>query len=133
MTLRSTSPQAPSVVKQAVVDPRDGFLQVALEHAVELDSLSRGEAEGPVGVGAGQIVHGQVLLGGQLSAGNLAAHHEHVVLADAFLASRFFRASRSSCWYVPWNFRSCLFGSVKWSVSFTRSAPIVPRSPDWLL
>ena len=62
MTLRSTSPQAPSVVSRHVVDAGDGRLQVALEDAVELDALPAREAQRAVGVLAGQVVQGEVLL-----------------------------------------------------------------------
>ena len=47
----------------------------------------RGEAQRAVGVPAGEVVEGQVLLGRQPAAGNLAADHEHVMLADALLAA----------------------------------------------
>ena len=39
------------------------------------------------GVLAGEVVHGEVLLRGQVAARNLAADHEHVMLADARLGA----------------------------------------------
>ena len=50
---------------------------------MKLNPLPAGEAKRAVGILARQVVHGQVLGGGQLAAGDLAADHEHVMLADA--------------------------------------------------
>ena len=83
--------------QQAGVDAGDGLLEIRLEDAVELNALPRGEAQGAVGVLPGQLVHGQILLRRHPAAGDLAADHEHVMLADALLR-RALRASRSSCW-----------------------------------
>ena len=57
-------------------------LRLRLQDAVELDALPAGEAQRAVGVLAGQLVHGQVLVRRQPAAGDLAADHEHVVLAQ---------------------------------------------------
>ena len=86
MTLRFTSPHAPSVVRSVCVDAGDGLLEVALEDAVQLDALPAGEAQRAVGVLAGEVVHAEVLLGGEPAAGDLAADHEDVVLAQPLAA-----------------------------------------------
>jgi hypothetical protein len=52
---------------------------------VELAALAGGEAQGAGGVAVGQVVEGEVLVRGDFAAGDLAADHEHVVLADALL------------------------------------------------
>src|SRR5262249_22268915 len=79
--------------EQAIVDAADGALEVAHQYAVELDALPRGEAERAVGVLAGQFVDGQVLLTGDLPAGDLAADHEHVRLAGPLFAACFSRVA----------------------------------------
>src|SRR6266498_4167988 len=73
--------------QQTGVDARNRVLEVLLEHAVELDALPRSETQRPVRVLVGQLVHGEVLRRSQPPARDLAAQHEHIVLADAvFLA-----------------------------------------------
>ena len=52
MTLRLTSPQAAMVSSRARVDRLHGPLEVALDHAVELEGLAGGQAQRAVGVGA---------------------------------------------------------------------------------
>ena len=54
---------------------------------MELDALPAGEAQGAVGVGVGQLVQGQVLLRRHAAAGDLAADHEHVMLAQSLSAA----------------------------------------------
>jgi hypothetical protein len=49
---------------------------------VELDALAAGEPQRAVAEVVGQAVQGEVLVGRQLPAGDLAADHEHVELAD---------------------------------------------------
>ena len=71
--------------QQTGVDPRNGFLQIAFQDAMKLNPLARRETKGAVGISAGQLVHGEILLGGEPAAGNFATHHEHVVLAHAVL------------------------------------------------
>ena len=62
MTLRSTSPQAPSVLSRQSLMPAMVGLRFALEDAVQLNALPGGDAQGAVGVLAGQVVDGEVLL-----------------------------------------------------------------------
>jgi hypothetical protein len=59
----------------AVADVVDDFFHAAFEHAVELDALAVGEAHVAEGLGA-KVVVDHPLLGGDASAGHLAADHE---------------------------------------------------------
>eukprot|EP00413_Alexandrium_margalefii_P019624 CAMPEP_0204528176 /NCGR_PEP_ID=MMETSP0661-20131031/9382_1 /ASSEMBLY_ACC=CAM_ASM_000606 /TAXON_ID=109239 /ORGANISM="Alexandrium margalefi, Strain AMGDE01CS-322" /LENGTH=554 /DNA_ID=CAMNT_0051534137 /DNA_START=286 /DNA_END=1947 /DNA_ORIENTATION=+ len=64
-----------------------GVLDVALEHAVKLPSLAGRDLQRSVGVTAGDVVHGQPLLGGAIAAGQAHADHEAERVLDAeFLA-----------------------------------------------
>src|SRR5438270_196487 len=71
--------------EKAAVDLGNGVFQVALEHAMELDALPGREAQGAVAVLVRDGIDGEILSRGHASAGNLAADHEHEVLADALL------------------------------------------------
>src|SRR5262249_15769751 len=64
-----------------------GVLQVRFQDTVELDALPAGEAQGAVAVSVGQLVQGEILLRRHAAARNLAAHHEHVVLAKPLAAA----------------------------------------------
>ena len=55
---------------------------------MELDALPSGKPDGAVAVVARKLVHTQVLRRGQPAAWNLAADHEHVMLADALFSPR---------------------------------------------
>ena len=57
-----------------------------LDDTVKLNALARREPQPAIGVFAGQIVDGQILLGAYFAAGDFAPHHEHVRLAAALLA-----------------------------------------------
>ena len=83
MTLRWTSPQAAMVVSSASIDAGDGGLEVALEHAVELEALAGGDAEGAVGVLVGDPLEREVLLAGDRAGGDRDPHHEAVRLLQA--------------------------------------------------
>ncbi len=56
---------------------------------MKLDALPAGETQSAVAVGVGQLVQGQVLLRRHPSAGDLAADHEHIMLAQSFAAAGF--------------------------------------------
>ena len=97
MTLRCTSPQAEMVVSSVLVDAGDGGLEVALEHAVELEALPGGDPQRAVAVLVGQSLEREVLLGGDGAGRDRDAHHEAVrLLQPGGLAPA--GASRSSCW-----------------------------------
>ena len=68
----------------AVADPGDDRLQVPLEHAVELDALTVGQAQRALRQDA-EIVMDQPLLGGNPAAGHFGAHHERPGLFLLFL------------------------------------------------
>ncbi len=58
------------------VDAVDRLLQVALQHAVQLQALAAGDPQRGVADLVAQVELGQQLLAGQLAAGNLRADHE---------------------------------------------------------
>ena len=58
-----------------------------LQNPVELEALTRGDAQRAVAVLAGDVVHREVLVRRQFPARHLEADHEHVRLADAGLAA----------------------------------------------
>ncbi len=60
------------------VDRLHRRLQLALDHAVELERLARGEAQRPVGVARRDRVERQPLLRGAHAAGQARADHETV-------------------------------------------------------
>jgi len=70
-----------------VVDAGNGFFQVALENAVELEALPRRDSQRAVGVIAGQPVNGEILSRSHFAPWNLAAHHEYILLAGLFLGA----------------------------------------------
>ena len=55
-----------------------GLLQILLDHAVHLESLARGQAQRPGGVGAGELRQRQPLLRRHHAAGQARADHEAV-------------------------------------------------------
>ena len=69
--------------QQALVDAGNGGFQVVFQHSMKLYALAGREAQGAIGIFAGEIVDGQILSGSEAAAGELAADHEHMVLADA--------------------------------------------------
>ena len=73
--------------QQAGVDAGYCGVQIALDDAVKLDALTAGEAQRPLSILAGQVVHGEVLIRRNPAAGNFAADHEHIVFAEAFGAA----------------------------------------------
>ena len=76
-----------------VGDGGDDFFEVADEDAVELDALAGGEAEVAVADGMGEVVVGEVLLGGEAAAGHFGTDHEAPGLVF-FLFARAWRADR---------------------------------------
>ena len=95
--LRTTSPQAASVVSSDAVDARDELVQLALVHDVELHALAGRQAHRAVGQ-VGEAVEGQPLLGAELAARHRRPDHARVVEAAASAGVRSRRTSRSSCW-----------------------------------
>ena len=87
MTLRTTSPQAPSVVKQRRVDPGDELAQFALVHDVVLHALASGEPELVVRERRHPI-ECEPLLVGDHAAGHRGAHHARVVERQLELGAR---------------------------------------------
>ena len=73
--------------KLHLVDAADRFFQVALQHAVQLQALPRGDAQRGVADLVAQIELGQQLVAGQLAAGNLGADHEAVDFVAACTAA----------------------------------------------
>ena len=69
--------------EQRVVDGADRAVQVALEHAVELEVLPGGDAQRPVAPRARDAVVGEVCVGADHAAGDARADHHHVVLVEA--------------------------------------------------
>jgi hypothetical protein len=63
---------------QHVVHGADRRFEIALEHAVELVPLARGDTERAVAVAVRQVVDHEVLLSGERTARDLAANHELV-------------------------------------------------------
>ena len=75
--------------KQRGVDVGDGGLEVGLDDTVKLEALPGGDPQAAIGVSTGQRIHGQVLVGGQPSSGNLHADHALILfLEPALLALR---------------------------------------------
>ena len=97
MTLRLTSPQAASVSSSAALMRLHRALQVRLDDAVELERLPRRQAQRVVGVGAGDGVERQPLLGRRDAARQAHADHEAVGLLELLLGALAARTSRSSC------------------------------------
>ena len=83
-----------------LVDASDGFLEVTLQDAVQLQALPRRDPQRGIAQLIAQVELGQQLPAGQLAAGNLGADHEAVdfVAANAGSGTTAGRASRSSCW-----------------------------------
>src|SRR5439155_16711227 len=73
--------------QEALIDSGYRLLQMLFENAMQLDALAGREAEGSVAIGAGQIVDGKILFGGQPAAGNLATNHEDVVFSRPLFAA----------------------------------------------
>src|SRR5262249_53197752 len=73
--------------EQALVDTADRLVEIALQHAVKLDALARGDRKRAVAAAVGEIVECEVLVRRDFAARDLAADHEHVVLADAALGA----------------------------------------------
>src|SRR6516162_3567823 len=65
------------------INPGDSFLQILLENSVKLNSLSAGKAECAICIRLSQCVNGQVLFGSESPAGDPAADHKHIVLAES--------------------------------------------------
>ena len=72
---------------ERVIDAAKQRLHLGLADPVELKALSRGDAKRIVGVLAAQVVHGEILVGGEFAARKLEPNHEHVRLADAGLVA----------------------------------------------
>jgi hypothetical protein len=53
-------------------------LQIALDNAVKLDTLPRGQPEIALGEFIGQRVMDKILLGSLATTGQFAAHHKHI-------------------------------------------------------
>ena len=70
--------------QQRAVDGGDRLLQVALEHAVELEVLARGHAQRAVGPLLADVVVRQVRLGGDDAARDPRPDHQLVVLVEPF-------------------------------------------------
>ena len=68
--------------EQRLVDAGDGGLEVALEHAVELEALAGGHPEGAVGVVVGEPLEPEVLLGRDGAGRDRDPHHEGVGLLE---------------------------------------------------
>ena len=85
MTLRETSPHAASVVMSAVIDLGDGRLEVALEHAVELEALPGGHPQGAVGPAVGHLLEREVLVGIERPRRERHPHHERERLLRALV------------------------------------------------
>jgi hypothetical protein len=85
MTLRLTSPQAAMVSSSAALMDAIGLLEPALDDAVELEGLPRGEPERAVGVLARQPVHGEPLRRRAHATGYPHADHEAVGRLEALL------------------------------------------------
>ena len=76
---------------QRIVQAADRALEIALQHAVELVVLPRGDPQGAVAVAPGQVVEHEILIGREDAARDLAADHERVLgfsVAAAAPASR---------------------------------------------
>ena len=74
-------------VEEGAVDGVDGRPEVALEDAVKLEGLARGELERAVGVGIGEGVEGDPLRRRADAAGDADARHEAEGFFFAFLAA----------------------------------------------
>ena len=99
MTFRCTSPQAEMVVSSAWLMPAMVGLEVALEHAVELEALPGGDPEGAVGVLVGDLLRAPRYCSPVTApAGNRHPHHERVGLLLPGRLARHRRSSRESCW-----------------------------------
>ena len=66
--------------EQRVVDAGDGGLEVTLEHAVELEALPRGDAQGAVGMLVGEPLEREILLAGHGTGRDRHPDHEGVRL-----------------------------------------------------
>ena len=71
------------VVSRSSLISGDGRLEISLEHAVELEALAGGDAEGAVRVTVGDRLEGEVLGRGDRAGGNGHADHERVRLSLA--------------------------------------------------
>ena len=71
--------------QQHPVDLADGLAQVALQDAVELEGLARGDAQRAVAEAVGQLVEAEVLLGGDDARGDAGPDHEVPLLVVAGL------------------------------------------------
>src|SRR5690606_34487569 len=74
------------------VDRRDGMLQVLLQHTMELQSLTRGDAEGLIPNRVAQVEVSEHLLARDHPARDAGADHEAVVLAAWYLLGAGLRA-----------------------------------------
>jgi hypothetical protein len=64
---------------QAGVDVTQCVLEILCQYPMELHVVSRGDSESIIGIARGQVVEHQVLLGGQTSSGDIAAHDQAVL------------------------------------------------------
>jgi hypothetical protein len=69
--------------KQHPVDLGKRFLEVALQDAVVLDALPRGDPKGAIRIGVGEPVKCEILARGELSARDVQADHHRVALLRA--------------------------------------------------
>ncbi len=76
-------PAATERGQQRFVDRGDRFLDIALEDAVELEVLARGDAKRAVGPLAADLVMRHVGIGRDHAAGDAGPDHELVVLVEA--------------------------------------------------
>ena len=86
MMLRSWSPQPPERGEQRVVDGADRALEIALEHAVQLQVLPGRDPQRAVAPRAGDAIVREIRLGAHDATGDSRADHHHVVLVEAELA-----------------------------------------------
>src|SRR5579883_527055 len=59
------------------------------QHTMKLDALPARETQRAVAVNIGEFIQGQVLLRRHAPAGNLAADHKHIMLAQSLAAAGF--------------------------------------------
>ena len=69
--------------QQSFIDPRDGLLEVAFEHAVELEVLARRHPQRSVGPLLTDVVVGDVCIRRHDAARNPGPDHQLVVLVEA--------------------------------------------------
>ena len=73
-------------VQADVADGAHQRRQLPFAHAVQLQRLAGGDAQGAVAVAVGEVILDQVLCGGHHAAGHLGADHEDVLLRATALA-----------------------------------------------